>query len=295
MRKIFGNKTVLLVALVALAAMLALAGCGNSGDEGDLSDNKSEGEDAKNETKLSGTVTTAGSTSVQPLSEELATAFMDKYTEIRVEVSGGGSSAGVKAAHTETADIGAASRKLKDSEKGVQAVTIAKDGISVAVHPSNPVEDITKEQVQKLFTGEIANWNELGGPDANIVVVIREEGSGTRGAFHEMAVGKDNSFTEDAIIQNSNGAVREAVSQDENAVGFVSLGAINDTIKTLKVEGAPPTLDAILSGDYPIARPLNYVLKEGKELSEVAQTYLDFVLSKEGQDIAKEMGYIPVK
>jgi phosphate transport system substrate-binding protein len=289
-KKLFNNKSIVLFAVVALFAMMALVGCGSSSNEQAGEDNS--GEEAA--PALSGTVTTAGSTSVQPLSEELAKAFMKNNPEVRIEVSGGGSSAGVKAAQTETADFGAASRNLKESETGVHAQTIARDGIAVVVHPDNEVEGLTFEQIQKIFRGEISNWNEVGGSDADMVVVNREEGSGTRGAFHEIVVGKKNEFRDDCIIQNSNGAAREAVSQDVNAVGFISLGAVNESVKTVAVDGAPATVEAIQKDEYPIARPLNYVLKDGKELSEVVKAYLDFVMSSEGQSVVAEMGYIPV-
>ncbi len=291
MRKLFNSKSIVLFAVVALFAMMALVGCGNGGNEQAGEENNGE----EGAAVLSGSVTTAGSTSVQPLSEELAKAFMNNNPEVRIEVSGGGSSAGVKAAQTETADFGAASRNLKESESGVQAQTIARDGIAVVVHPDNEINGLTFEQIQKIFRGEINNWSEVGGADVDMVVVNREEGSGTRGAFHEIVVGKKNEFRDDCIIQNSNGAAREAVSQDANAVGFISLGAVNDTVKPVDVDGAPATVKAIQADEYPISRPLNYVLKDGKELSEVVNAYLDFVMSSEGQSIVAEMGYIPVK
>lgn len=284
MNRLFQYKFLILAIVVVIIAALALAGCGQTG----------AGKDTGKDT-LSGTVTTAGSTSVQPLSEELAKAFMTKNPGVRVEVSGGGSSAGVKAVQTKTADIGAASRKLKDSETGVKAVTIALDGIAVIVHPDNPVSDLTLEQIKNIFLGQITNWKDVNGNDAEIVVVNREEGSGTRGAFHELVVGEDNEFTDKAIVQNSTGAVREAVSQDVNAIGYISLGAMNNTVKNLKVDGVEATVENIKAEKYPIARPLNYVLNESTVLSEAAQAYLDFVLSDEGQNVVKEMGFIPVK
>lgn len=294
MNKLYKHKVFATIVSTIVIAVLLASGCaqdnGSSGNNSDNSDNGDNGVVA-----LSGTVTTAGSTSVQPLSDELAQAFMAENPDVRIEVSGGGSSAGVKAAQNNTVDFGAASRNLKDSETGVEALTIARDGIAVIVNPENEVSELTFEQIQKIFTGEITNWSEVGGSNAEMVIVNREEGSGTRGAFHELVVGEDNAFTEEAIIQNSNGAVREAVSQDVNAIGFMSLGGVNDTVKPVKVDGVEPTIENIKADKYPIARPLNYVLNENNELSKVAQAYIDFVLSDEGQAIVTDMGYIDVK
>lgn len=272
---------VLLVAILLMAALFAV-GCGQGKQDSETS-------------ALRGTVTIAGSTSVQPLSEELANAFMAKNPRVRIEVSGGGSGAGVKAAESGAADIGAASRGLKADETGVTAIAIAIDGIAVIVHPENPVSDLPFEDIQKIFRGEITNWSQIGGASASIVVVNREEGSGTRGAFHEIVVGDKNEFVRTSIIQNSTGAVREAVSNDVNAIGYISLGGINNSIKTLKVDGVEPTLEMVKAQKYPVARPFNYVVKKDAQLSDVAQAFVDFILSDEGQKVVEENGLVPVK
>ena len=188
---------------------------------------------------LSGNITIAGSTSVQPLAEELAGAFMDMYPDVRIDVQGGGSSVGVQSANERIADIGNASRELKDSEKpyNLHEHVIAKDGIAVVVNPANDIGQITMEQVQKVFAGEVTNWKDLGGKDTGITVVNREEGSGTRGAFEEIVMG-EASFIDNAIIQPSTGAVKQTVSTDPNAIGYISMGSLNSDVKGLVVDGA---------------------------------------------------------
>lgn len=276
-RKIFKAA---MVACVILAVVLT--GCGQNAP----SEPGQEG--------LSGTVTLAGSTSVQPLAEELGHTFMETNKGVRVEVAGGGSGAGIKAAQTKTADIGMASRELKAEETGIKAIVIAIDGIAVIVNPQNAIADLSKAQVKDIFTGKITNWKEIGGPNAQIVVVNREEGSGTRGAFEEIVLGKD-AFINSAIIQNSTGGVREAVKQDVNAVGYISLGGLNATVKAVKVDGAVCSEENIKSQKYPIARPFNYLINETAAPTVVTQAFLDFVLSTEGQNVVKENGFIALE
>lgn len=289
MRRMFkSRKIVLFIAVVLMAGIFA--GCGQSNQDSGTNNENNTPE----EPTLSGTVTIAGSTSVQPISEELASAFMGLNSGVRIEVSGGGSSAGVKAADSGAADIGAASRELKAEESGVTGIVIAIDGIAVIIHPENPLSDLSFEQIQAIFRGEITNWSEVGGPNNNIVVVNREEGSGTRGAFHEIVVGDKNDFASTAIIQNSTGAVREAVSNDVNAIGYVSLGGINDSIKPVKVNGVEPTVEKVKAKEYPVARPFNYVVKKGAQLSNEAQAFVDFILSDDGQAIVEENGLVPL-
>lgn len=243
--------------------------------------------------ELSGSIEIAGSTSVQPLSEELAQAFMEKYPEVRISVAGGGSGAGIKAAQNGTADIGACSRELKPEEKGtVKETLIAKDGIAVIVNSSNPISDISMDDVRKIFSGEITSWKDLGGEDAPITVIIREDGSGTRGAFQEIVLGKDGDFTDKAIIQNSTGALRTAVAKDPNAIGFISLGALNSDVKALKIDGVQISKENILNDSYKIARPFLYLTKDDPQ--GLVKSFIDFVLSPEGQEIVGKE-FIPVK
>ncbi len=254
------------------------------------------------ETEAGGSVVTAGSTSVQPLSEELAYAFMDSNPDYTVDVQGGGSGQGIKSIAEGIADIGALSRNLKQEEEGQvdQEFVIAMDGIAVVVNKSSEIEDLTLEEIQKIYTGEITNWSQVGGADAKITVVSREEGSGTRGAFTEITgiLEKDASGNEidrtasSALIQPSTGSVKSTVASTPNTIGYVSIGGLDDSVKTLKVEGFDPTVELVKSGDYKISRPFIYVV--GPELSAAAQMYIDFVLSEEGQTIVGENGFISI-
>jgi len=267
-----------LITLFTLAVVFAAAGCGGP----QVGAPQEGGKDGS--TGLSGTIQIAGSTSVQPLSEELAQAFMSKHPQVKVNVAGGGSGAGVKSAQQGTADIGAASRNLKPGEKGtVKVTTIAYDGIAVVVHPSNPVSEIKMEDIPKIWGGEITNWKDLGGKDAPITVYSREEGSGTRGAFTEIAIGETVEVIPHAIIQNSNGAMRTAVSGDPNGIGYISFGYLNDEVKALKIDGVEPTVENVKANKYKISRPFNYLTKD--EPSGLVKEYIDFVLSDEGQSI----------
>lgn len=287
-------KKIFVITLIIILALGALAGCGGKtvGDQGTGGGNEA-----------SGTVVTAGSTSVQPLSEELAAAFMDANKGISVEVQGGGSGQGIKAVQEKIADFGALSRNVKDEEKAsvTKEYVIAKDGVVVIVNQAAKVDNLTIEQIKKIFTGEIKNWKEVGGEDTPIVVVSREEGSGTRGAFTEITgvtakneAGQEiDSTTKDALVQGSTGAVMQTVATTPNTIGYVSMGSLSDTVKAVKVENVTPSEDAVLSGEYKISRPFLYVT--GGNLSEAAQKYIDFVLSAEGQKIVKESGFIPVQ
>ncbi|KJS13542.1 MAG: phosphate-binding protein [Peptococcaceae bacterium BRH_c8a] len=240
------------------------------------------------------TITTAGSTSVQPLSEELAKAFMEKKQNVVINVQGGGSSQGIKAAGQGVAEIGAASRHLKGTEKelGLTVYQIAVDGIGVVVNPKNDaVTELTMEQVKKIYAGEITNWKDVGGTDGEIRVVTRESGSGTRGAFEEMLMGEDTKTFDKAITQNSNGGVRTAVANDEAAIGYVSFGYINDEVKAVNIEGVEATVDNVKNGSYKISRPFNYLTKG--EPQGAAKDFIDFVMN-EGQEIVAR-DYISVK
>ncbi len=283
-------KRILSVGLILVLGMFLLIGCGG-GQESAAENNVPE------EETLSGTIIIAASTSVQPLSEELGAAFMDQYPEVSVEVQGGGSSVGVKSAADKVADIGAASREIKESEKsyGLDEYVIAKDGIAVVENPDCGVDDLTMEQIQKIFIGEVTNWSAVGGSDAEIVVVSREEGSGTRGAFVEITgvEGDDGDMTTaNALVQPSTGAVKQTVANTPDSIGYISLGALDNTVKAVRVEGVEATNENILNNSYKIARPFNY-LTNG-EVSEVVQAYLDFVFSAEGQEIVGQE-FIPVK
>lgn len=283
-------KKFLSVTLVLMLAVSMLVGCGKAEEQ----------DQVKEETGLTGKIVIAGSTSVQPLSEELAANFMEKNPGVKIEVQGGGSSVGVKSANEKISDIGAASRELKEKEEalGLNVYTIAKDGIAVVVNPSNGAHDLTLEQIQKIFTGEITNWKDVGGKDRSITVVSREQGSGTRGAFVEITKvekkvdgEKKDKTTENALVQPSTGAVKQTVANTPDAIGYISMGGIDDTVKAVKVEGVEANEENAKAGAYKIARPFNY-LTNGEE-SEVVKAYMEYVLG-EGQEVVAEE-FISVK
>jgi phosphate transport system substrate-binding protein len=291
-------KRILALTLIMILALGAFVGCGAKDSETATDETTSNAA-----TEVTGTVITAGSTSVQPLSEELAKAFMNANPGITIEVQGGGSGQGIKAIQEKIADFGAISREVKEEEKAsvVDQYVIAKDGVAVVVNPATNIDNLTIEQIKKIYTGEIKNWKEVGGDDAPITVISREEGSGTRGAFTEItkvttkdAAGKDvDSTTQDALVQGSTGAVMQTVSTTPNTIGYVSLGSLSDSVKAVKVEDVAPSTETVLSGEYKISRPFMYIT--GGELSEAAQMYVDFVMSAEGQKIVEDNGFIPVQ
>ncbi|GAA0178193.1 phosphate ABC transporter substrate-binding protein [Clostridium sediminicola] len=282
----------ILSVILGISLAFTVVGCGAKNNAG----NNTTTDDTKEESKLEGTVAVIGSTTVQPVAQAIADEFANVETGIKVDVQGVGSSAGVKAANEGTADIGMASRELKTKEEewGLDKHIIAYDGIAVIFNSTNEVTDLTKDQVTKIFKGEITNWKEVGGADAEILVVSREAGSGTRGAFEELTDldGADGSLvTEEAEIKDGNGAVRAFVAGDENSIGYISLGYIDDTVKPAVIDGVEATVENIKAGDYSIFRPLLMITKG--ELSAETKVYLDFVLGAEGQAIVAKK-YIPV-
>ena len=234
----------------------------------------------------------AGSTSIQPFTDEWAELFMEKDAKVVINVQGGGSSAGIMAVKEKTADIGLSSRELKQDEKDLMEITVAYDGLAIIVHPSNSVNNLSIEQVRSIFAGEITNWKILNSTDKTITVVVREEGSGTRGAFQEMVMGQRR-ISKKAIVEDSNGVVREIVSRDENSIGFISLGLVNDRVKAIALEGVRPSEEAIVKGDYGLRRPFLFLVLE--EPRGLLKEFIDFVLSDEIQSRLPQEGLIPVK
>lgn len=287
-------KRIIKMSLLAIPMLLILAviatGCGGSKPQQDTTP-------STNTTELSGDIQIAGSTSVQPLSEELAKEFMVKNPKVRINVAGGGSGAGIKAAQEGTANIGASSRELKTEEKTVKEVIIALDGIAVIVHKDNKIADLKKDDIKKIFLGEVTDWSQVGGDNGVIRVITREEGSGTRGAFEELVLGKDAAGKEQKVfdkanVQNSTGAVRTAVAADKNAIGYVSLGSLNADVKAVKVDGVEASVENIKSKTYKISRPFIYMTQKDPE--GVTKAYIDWVLSDEGQAVVKK-SFISVK
>lgn len=264
---------------LALALALAAAGCGggNGGGEGGLS----------------GTLNISGSTTVLPLAQEAAEMFMDENPAVTVNVQGGGSSVGISNVAEGVVDIGNSSRGLKDEEKNLGLVDheIALDVIAVIVHPDVPVDDLGKEQVYDIFTGKVTNWKDLGGPDREIVVVVRDEASGTREMFDEKALNKEAPMAS-AIECNSNGIVRQTVSSTPFSIGYISLGYLDGSVKAIKYDGVEAGKETALDKTYPLSRFLHMFTKG--EAAGLAEAFIDFVLSDGFQNdvVAKE--YIPM-
>ena len=232
----------------------------------------------------------AGSTSVQPYMEILAEEYMRIHPDKAIDIQGGGSSAGITAAESETAQLGMSSRNLKEAEQHLWSVEIAKDGLAIIVNPRNPVHDLTIEQLRAIYAGDIISWSEFGGADARIHVITREEGSGTRSAFESLVMGESR-ITPKAIVQNSNGAVRQLIADDPNAIGFISLGLVDSTVKALYLDGIKPSRENVINGSYSLYRPFLFVCNG--EPTGLTKQFIDFVLSPEGQQILVHEGLIP--
>ena len=289
-RKSF-NMLVLLVALCLF--VFTFSGCGAVSDNGEQGEQTSVGQpsgDSGNR-DITGSINVVGSTSVQPVSDLLAEAFMNDNPDATVHVQGGGSTTGIRAADDGAAEIGATSRDLYEDEKHLEEYVIGQDGIAVVVHPSSNVSDLSLEDIKNIYAGDITSWSEVGDSEESIHVVTREEGSGTRGAFEDIVMG-DNSIHDRSIVQNSTGAIASTVAGDENAIGYISLAALDENVKALKVGGAEATSENIASGSYEVSRPFIYVTKGAP--SELAESFLDYVMSPEAQSVIEEAGLISV-
>jgi len=254
---------------VAVLLVMCLPGCGRSGHA----------------------VILAGSTSVQPYAEILEEAFAH-INDGEIDVQGGGSSAGITAAESGTADIGMSSRALKESEAGLWSIEIAKDGLAVIVHPSNPVADLSLEEIRAIYAQDVSNWGSLGGRDRKIYIITREEGSGSRSAFEDLVMA-GREISPRAIVQASNGAVRQLVSDDRDAIGFISLGLVEEgekPVKALRLQGTAATRENVINGEYALYRPFLFVARE--EPQGLAMEFVEFVLSFEGRRILEAEGLV---
>ncbi len=234
-------------------------------------------------------VIVAGSTSIQPFADHWAEVYMREHPDRVVNVQGGGSSAGIEAARSGAADIGMSSRELKAEERDLSETVIARDGLAIIVHPSNPVSGLSLLEVRNIFNGNARDWNMPGGTGSEITVVTREEGSGTRGAFQEMVMKKDRIFR-GAVVEDSNGTVREIVASDPNSVGYISLGLVNEQVKALRLDGVKATRDEIDAKRYPLVRPFLFVTKGPP--GPGAKDFIEFVLSPQGQKLVTEEGLL---
>lgn len=308
MRKNLFRKCAAMVACAAMSMMM-VTGCnsntaGNNATDGTITgSNAASTQQTEQETtktaeadkKLSGTISLAGSTSMQKLADALAETFMEANSGVTVTVEYSGSSAGIESLLNGSCDIGDASRNLKDSEKSGGAVEniVAIDGIAVIVDKNNTVAGLTKQQLSDIYTGAVTNWSEVGGSDTPIVVVGREAGSGTRGAFEEILKVED--ACKYAVECDSTGAAMAKVASTEGAIGYVSLDVLDDSVNALNLDDVAPTSDNIVAGTYFLCRPFVMATKgEISEQNELVQAFFDFLKSDEGKAVVKAVGLITV-
>ncbi len=282
-------KKFLALLMAATLMMAVLAGCGGTNNGGNnaagnttnnsTTENTGAEDNTGDTTALSGTVNTDGSTSMKDVMGVLIETYGEIQKDVTVNYSGTGSGAGIEAVLAGNVDIGLSSRALKpeEEEKGAVGHTVALDGVAIVVNPASGVEDLSVEQIAQIFKGEITNWSELGGEDAEIAVLGREDGSGTRSAFEEI-VGVDGEckYTNE---YSSTGDVIGNVASNPNAIGYASLSAVDETVKAVKVGGVECSEATIKDGSYEIQRPFLMVTMEGAELSPAAEDFLNYATS----------------
>ena len=284
-------KKIMALVLTAVMSLALLAGCGNQANDntntGDNSVNNNGGAAA-----ISGTVSTDGSTSMEKVIGALSESYMAVNKDVTVNYNPTGSGAGITAVQEGTCDIGLSSRALKDEEKaaGLKETVLAYDGIAIIVHPDNPVSDLSIEQIAQLYTGEITNWKNVGGNDAQVVLIGREAASGTRDGFESITGTKDKCQYRQELT--STGDVITAVSQNPDAIGYASLASIKDSVKALNVDGVTPSEASVKDGSYKVQRPFVLVTVEGKALSQAAQSFFDYVTSADAADIIAKAGAV---
>ena len=282
-------KKIISIALIAVLALALLAGCGSSAAPATTTAPASEAP-----AELSGTVATDGSTSMEKVIGALGEAFMEQNKGVTFTYNPTGSGSGITAVGEGRCDIGLSSRALKDDEKasGLEETVLALDGIAVIVNPANPVSDLDVETIAKIYTGEITNWKEVGGNDAEIVLIGREAGSGTRDGFESITDTKDSCKYRQELT--STGDVITTVSTNPDTIGYASLAALKDNVKALTVGGIAPTEDTVKDGSYVIQRPFVLVTKDGAELSTAAQVFFDYATSADAADLIAAAGAVAV-
>lgn len=257
--------------------------------------NRKEDKNNLNTTTPSTSVTVSGSTSVGPLMEKEAERFKEENSGTNVEINQIGSSAGIKDAINGTVEIGMSSRDLKEEEiaSGLVEVKIAFDGMAVITSKNNNIESLTLKQIKDIYTGKITNWKEVGGRDSQIVVVSREDGSGTRDAFQEIVGYTSEELFKEAIIGDGSGNIKTTVAGNDHAIGFISFEYIDDSVNAVKIDDISPTGENVKMGKYKLSRPFLLVYKE-ENLKENGNKLIDFILSEEGQNIVEESGLIRI-
>ena len=281
-------KKFLTLALTAVMALSLLTACGSKNDNS--ADTNTDG--SNTETTLSGTVSTDGSTSMEKVINSLGESFMAMNKDVKFTYNPTGSGSGIQAVSEGRCDIGLSSRALKDDEKasGLVETVVALDGIAIVVNPENPVSDLDIDTIAKIYTGEITNWKDVGGNDAEIVLIGREAGSGTRDGFE--AITDTTDACQYRQERTSTGDVINTVSQNPDAIGYASLSAVGDSVKALTVGGVEATEATVKDGSYVVQRPFVLVTKEGTKLSPAAQTFFDYALSADAASIIAAAGAV---
>ena len=281
-------KKFLTLALTAVMALSLLTACGSKNDNS--ADTNTDG--SNTETTLSGTVSTDGSTSMEKVINSLGESFMAMNKDAKFTYNPTGSGSGIQAVSEGRCDIGLSSRALKDDEKasGLVETVVALDGIAIVVNPENPVSDLDIDTIAKIYTGEITNWKDVGGNDAEIVLIGREAGSGTRDGFESITDTKDACQYRQELT--STGDVINTVSQNPDAIGYASLSAVGDSVKALTVGGVEATEATVKDGSYVVQRPFVLVTKEGTKLSPAAQAFFDYALSADAASIIAAAGAV---
>ena len=291
-------KKLISAALAASFACVAFAGCGSSAASSSAAPasaapaSSAPAATAAPATELSGKVTTGGSTSMEKVIGALQESFMEQNSGVDVTYDPTGSGAGITGAQEGSLDIGLSSRALKDGETGVSATVIALDGIGIIVNNANTVEDLTTDQIAAIATGEVTNWKEVGGPDAEIVMIGREAGSGTRDGFESILKVSDKCKYAQELT--ATGAVIAAVQANENAIGYASLAALDDSVKALKVNGIACTEETVKDGSYTVQRPFVFVTKDGAEQTPAVKAFIDFATSADAASLISNAGAVPV-
>ncbi len=285
-------KKIITLVLAVMVAAMSFAGCGSSSD--DTTTASADGTEST-KTALSGTVATDGSTSMEKVIGALGEAFTTENSGVNFTYNPTGSGTGITAISEGRCDIGLSSRALKDEEKakGLEGTTLALDGIAMIVNPQNGVSNLTVEQIASIYTGEVTNWKDVGGKDAEIVVIGREAGSGTRDGFESITKTAEKCKYRQELT--STGDVITAVSQNPDAIGYASLASVKDTVKALNVDGVTPTEETVKNGSYKIQRPFVLVTKSGVELSAAAKAFFDYAISAKASKIIAAAGATPVK
>jgi len=241
------------------------------------------------------TLRIAGSTTLQPIISAAAEEYMKKHPDVLIYVQGGGSGTGIRRVSEESVEIGMSSREIKEKEykktPELKKYAIALDGIAIVVNPDNPLGDLTKEQVKAIFSGKIRNFKDIGGDTREIVVVVRESGSGTRAVFDELIMNGEE-LTDNALQKPSNGAVKATIATNKNAIGYIGLGYVDESVKALKINGVDANTDNVRNGKYTISRKL-YLITKG-DADGIAKEFIEFMLSEEGQRIVEEKGFVRI-